>query len=115
MDNKTPDDPDKFPALGRALLWVEKPGGVEKIVYALYAVCAVLFLADFVYHKHSYLAIEDFPGFYALYGFFMCAALVVCAKVMRLFLKRPEDYYAPKDVESETFPEDHLEKVDYDA
>ncbi|MEP3333742.1 hypothetical protein [Sedimentitalea sp.] len=115
MDNKTPEDPKKFPALGRALLWVEKPGGVEKIVYALYAVCAALFAADFLYHKHTYLAIESFPGFYALYGFFMCAALVVCAKVMRVFLGRSEDYYAPKDVESEPFPEDQLEKVDYDA
>lgn len=115
MDNKTPEDPKNFPALGRALLWVEKPGGVEKIVYALYAVCAALFAADFLYHKHTYLAIENFPGFYALYGFFMCAALVVCAKVMRVFLGRSEDYYAPKDVESEPFPEDPLEKVDYDA
>ncbi len=115
MDNKTPDTPDTFPALGRALLWVEKPGGVKKIVYALYAVCALLFAADFLYHKHTYLAIENVPGFYALYGFFMCAALVVCAKVMRVFLGRPEDYYAPRDVESEAFPEDQLEKVDYDA
>ncbi len=115
MANRPDDNPEKFPALGRALLWVERPGGVEKIVYALYAVCAVLFAADFMYHKHSYLAIEDIPGFYALYGFFMCAALVVCAKGMRLFLKRREDYYAPKDVESEPFPEDQLERVDYDA
>ncbi len=113
-DNK-PDKPEDYPALGRMLMWVERPGGVEKIVYALYAVCAVLFLADFLYHKHIYVAIEGFPGFYALYGFFMCAALVICARGMRLFLKRPEDYYAPKDVESEPFPEDQLERVDYDA
>ena len=45
----------------------------------------------------------------------MCAALVICAKAMRLVLKRPEDYYAPKDVESEAYPEDQLEKVDHDA
>ena len=115
MANRRDDDPATFPALGRALLWVERPGGVEKIVYALYAVCAGLFAADFFYHKHTNLAIEEFPGFYALYGFFMCAALVICAKAMRLVLKRPEDYYAPKDVESEAYPEDQLEKVDHDA
>lgn len=115
MDNKSPENPDKFPALGRALLWVEKPGGVNKIVYTLYAVCAALFVADFLYHKHSYLAIEDFPGFYALWGFFICVALVVFAKVMRMFLSRSEDYYAPRDVESEAFPQDQLDRVDYDA
>ena len=45
MANRRDDDPATFPALGRALLWVERPGGVEKIVYALYAVCAGLFAA----------------------------------------------------------------------
>ena len=53
MANRRDDDPATFPALGRALLWVERPGGVEKIVYALYAVCAGLFAADFFYHKHT--------------------------------------------------------------
>ncbi len=115
MADRKPENPDNYPALGRMLMWIERPGSVEKIVYALYALCAALFAADFFYHKHSYVAVEDFPGFYALYGFFMCAALVICARGLRVFLKRPEDYYAPKDVESEPFPEDQLERVDYDA
>lgn len=115
MDNKPNDNPDKFPPLGRALLWVDRPGNVDKIAYTLYAVCAVLFLADFFYHKHSYFAVEDVPGFYGMYGFFLSSGLVICAKGMRLFLKRPEDYYAPKDVDSEPYPEDQLAKVDYDA
>lgn len=111
----TPEDTSSFPALGRALLWVDDKKGVRRIIYGLYTLCAGLFLADFLYHKHSYLSVEDIPGFYALYGFFMCAALVVCAKVMRLFLKRPEDYYAPRDVDSEAFPEDQLERIGHDA
>ena len=40
----------------------------------------------------------------------MCAALVVCERAMRIFLKRDEDYYAPKDVESEAYPEDQLSR-----
>ncbi len=108
-------DPFKLPWLGRNLLWLDNMRNVDRVVYALYGICAVLLIADFLYHKHSYLDIEDIPGFYAAYGFFMCAALVICAKGMRLFLKRPEDYYAPKDVESETFPEDQLDRESVDG
>ncbi len=109
------DDPARYPPLGRALLWVEKKRNVDRIVYALYILCAGLFVADFLYHKHVYLGIEEFPGFYALYGFVMCAMLVICAKAMRVVLKRPEDYYAPNDVESEDYPEDQLERIDTDG
>jgi hypothetical protein len=32
-------------------------------------------------------------GFFAWYGFVTCAAMVVGAKVLGIFLKRPDDYY----------------------
>ena len=103
-------DPASLPWLGRKLLWLDNMKNVDRIVYALFVVCAALFAADFFYHKHTYLEIEDIPGFYALYGFFMCAALVVCARAMRVILMRREDYYAPNDVESEDFPEDQVSR-----
>ena len=109
------DDPDKFPPLARFFLWADNPKSVNKLVYGLYILCAVLFLADFFYEKHVYLREEEFPGFYALYGFFMCALLVICAKGMRVFLKRDEKYYAPDGVESEDYPEDQLDKVNHDG
>lgn len=117
MDDHTDtrkDNPATYPALGRALLFLDNRRNVDLIVYGLFVLCAGLFLADFFYHKHTYMAVEEFPGFYALYGFFMCAGLVICARGMRIFLKRPEDYYAPKDVESEPYPEEGLgrERVD---
>lgn len=109
------DDPTRYPALGRSLLFLEKKENVDRVVYGLYILCAGLFVADFIYYKHVYLGIEEFPGFYALYGFVMCAMLVICAKAMRLVLKRPESYYAPEDVESEDYPEEQLERVDNDG
>lgn len=45
-----------------------------------------------------------------IYGFIMCAALVICAKVMRVFLMRAETYYSPKDTESEMHPDHDLRK-----
>ena len=35
-----PETPDTYPALGRLLTWVDKPGSGTKIFYALAALCA---------------------------------------------------------------------------
>lgn len=115
MDETRKDDPARYPPLGRALMWVDEPGNGKKIVYSLYAVCAALFLADFFYKKKALVDIEYVPGFYAIYGFVMCAALVICAKWMRLIVKGPEDLYGDKSIDTESYPEDQLERLDYDA
>ncbi len=112
---KRTEDSTNFPWLGQKLMFVDNMKNVDRIVYGLYAVCAILFLADFLYKKKTYLAAEAFPGFYAIYGFVMCAALVICAKLMRLVLKRDEAYYAPQDVEAEDYPEAGLDREQYDA
>ncbi len=103
-------DPAKLPALGRAMLFLDKKKNVDRIVYGLYAVCALLVIADIAYKKKTYFSIEYFFGFYGWYGFIMCALLVVCAKAMRRVLMRDETYYAPYDVESEDYPEDQLDR-----
>ena len=108
--NIKPTDPQKLPWLGRKLLWLDNMKNVDRIVFGLYGLCALLFVADFMYKKKTYLDLEDFPGFYALYGFIMCAALVICARGMRVILMRSEDYYSPNDVESEEHPEADLER-----
>lgn len=113
MDHK-PDNPQNFPWLGRKLLFLDDMSNVKRIVYGLYGLCALLFVADFVYKKKTYLAAENFPGFYALYGFFMCAGLVIAARMMRVVLKRDETYYSPNDVESEDHPEADLSRESVD-
>ena len=73
--------------------WLDEPGNVKKIIWALFAVCAALFLADAFFHKHSHFEAENVFGFYAIFGFVVCVALVLAAKGMRVFLMRSEDYY----------------------
>jgi len=104
------DDPETLPPLGRKLLFLDDMKNVDRIVYALYGICALLVLADFFYKKKYYVGVENWPGFYAFYGFFMCTGLVLGARSMRLFLKRDETYYAPYDVESEAYPEHDMER-----
>jgi len=73
--------------------WLDDPRNVTKIVWALVAVCIALFVADAFYHNHGHFAIEHVFGFFGLFGFIVCVALVLAAKWMRTFLLRPEDYY----------------------
>lgn len=73
--------------------WLDKPGNVNRLVYTLYAVCAVLVLVDFLYHKHVNFSFESWFGFFSWFGFIACVALVLVAKKMRKLVKRDEDYY----------------------
>jgi hypothetical protein len=73
--------------------WLDRPGSVDKIVRTVYAVCALLFLADLAYHKHPHFAAEEWFGFYGVYGFVSCVLLVLAAKELRRLLKRDEGYY----------------------
>jgi hypothetical protein len=73
--------------------WLDAPRNVTRIVWALVAVCCALFFADAFYQSHGVFAVEHLFGFYALFGFIVCVALVLAAKWMRIILMRPEDYY----------------------
>jgi len=73
--------------------WLDHPSNISIIVWILVAVCVLLFFSDAFYHKHSYFEIENMFGFYGVYGFFVCVALVLLAKLMRSVLMRPENYY----------------------
>lgn len=41
----------------------------------------------------AHFPIEELWGFYPLFGFLACAALIVIAKGLGVLLKRPDDYY----------------------
>lgn len=73
--------------------WLDEKHNVDKIYAALLLVCAGLIAADFFYDKHAKFAIEDWFGFFGVYGFVCCVFLVLAAKQLRKLLKRPEDYY----------------------
>lgn len=81
------------PPPGEKKYWLDDKRNVRKIVWALCIACAALFLADAFYHKHPYFEAEEWFGFYAIYGFVMCVALVLAAKWMRKIIMRDEDYY----------------------
>ena len=71
----------------------DNPRNVKITIYALVVVCAIAFIADAFVHRHVDHPAEAIFGFYALYGFFACVALVLVAKELRKVLMRKEDYY----------------------
>lgn len=71
----------------------DNPKNVKRVMYFLYASCALLLALDLVIHRHVLHSWENLFGFYPLYGFVGCVILVLVATGMRTFLMRPENYY----------------------
>jgi hypothetical protein len=44
----------------------------------------------------------------------MFTALILAAKTLRIFIKRPEDFYGEKAIDGESYPEEELEQVGHD-
>ena len=71
----------------------DNPRNVRFVVRLLVFCCALLFLLDFVLHRHVEHPWEAFSGFYAIYGFTACVILVLLARELRKLVMRKEKYY----------------------
>ena len=103
MPKKTPKDEPKR--------WLDHPENVKKFLNVFFGICGLLVLIDLVFslgwQKHAAFhdgmgglgeGPETWPGFYAIYGFISCAALILISKAMRGTKERPilmrdEDYW----------------------
>jgi len=73
--------------------WLDRSENVTKLYRGLWALGIALVVIDLFLHKHEELDFAAWFGFYAMYGFFACVALVLAAKKLRRILMRSEDYY----------------------
>ncbi|PPR71813.1 MAG: hypothetical protein CFH05_01440 [Alphaproteobacteria bacterium MarineAlpha3_Bin4] len=73
--------------------WLDDRQNITKVVWGLVILCGILFVADAFYDKHPHFIAETYFGFFGIFGFVVCVGLVLTAKVMRILLKRGEDYY----------------------
>ena len=94
----TPEPPD----LGPRAHWKEgeeapgmwdKKANADLLFRVLYAVAAVLVVADLFVHRHSEHPWEHVKEFYPIYGFVGIVILVFVAIGLRKLVMRPEDYY----------------------
>ena len=73
--------------------WLLRKENIRKLWIGFIAVLVVTVLVGLFVHQHVYFGIEDSFGFFAWYGFITCVGMVIFAKLLGIFLKRPEDYY----------------------
>ena len=57
------------------------------------AVLAITVLAEWFIPVDGRVDVDNWMGFGAVFGFLSCLAMVLLAKLLGWFLKRPEDYY----------------------
>ena len=80
--------------MNQELDFFDKPHNIKWILRVFYVLCAVVVALDLL-HRHSVHPWESLFGFYALYGFVACVALVLLAKWLRKLVMRDESYYDP--------------------
>ena len=73
--------------------WLLRKENIRTLWMIFIAVLLVTLVAGLFVHQHESFGIEDSFGFFAWYGFITCVGMVIFAKLLGLFLKRPEDYY----------------------
>lgn len=71
----------------------DNPRNVSRLLNVFYAFCALLFILDFIVHRHITHSWEDITGFFALFGFIAYVIMVMAAKLLRKTMMRKEDYY----------------------
>ncbi|MFQ5587161.1 MAG: hypothetical protein ACE5GF_10150, partial [Thermodesulfobacteriota bacterium] len=54
----------------------DKPKNVKRLLRIFFSSLVVLLLLDFFVHKHAYFPWEEWPEFYAIFGFVACVLLV---------------------------------------
>lgn len=74
--------------------WLVRPGTLRAIWTVFGIILAGLVAGDLFVHHHEHFRIDGVFGFYAWYGFGTCVLMVLGAKLLGVFLKRPDTYYS---------------------
>jgi len=77
--------------------WLDQPRNVKRLWRGFLVVLVLTVLAQLVVTLHPHFAVEGVFGFAAWYGFGTCVLMIVFAKLLSLWLKRPDSYYGRGD------------------
>lgn len=94
MTEPNPSDPNE------ELSWFEQPKNINLMIIGLVATCVLLLVIELVFghyfhdeHHHATFKTEEFFGYQAWIGFIAFVVVVALGSLLRLVIRRPEDYY----------------------
>lgn len=93
MASEKPAETKTRASFARLFAWTANPQTPNAILFTLVLACAGLVAIDFVHKRHVVFSFEAVKSFYGLFGFAAFVAIVQAARVLRILVKRPEDYY----------------------
>jgi hypothetical protein len=73
--------------------WLARPATIVKLWTAFAILLAATVLADRFVEHHAYFGLDGTFGFGAWFGFLSCVGLILFARALGAFLKRPDTYY----------------------
>ena len=73
--------------------WLDHTRNIKRLWLGFLLVLVLCLLAELILELHPQFWLEGIYGFHAWYGFLVCAAMILVAKVLALLLKRPDNYY----------------------
>ena len=77
--------------------WLTLPATIRKLWWIFGAVLALTVAAGIVLGHEPHFGIDGVFAFNAWYGFGACAALILIAKAIGVFLQRPDTYYGERN------------------
>ncbi len=73
--------------------WLDQPRNVQRLWRGFLVVLALTVAAELALDLHPHFGVEGIFAFHAWFGFVACAAMILVAKGLALWLKRPDTYY----------------------
>ena len=77
--------------------FLTRPRTIRGLWWIFSVLLALTVLAQLVFYVKGYFTVDGWLGFGAIYGFLSCLLMVLFARALRVFLKRPGDYYRERD------------------
>jgi hypothetical protein len=73
--------------------WLVRPKTIRLLWIGFAVILALTVAAQLMVDVHDYFTVDGWFAFYAIFGFVSCLGMVIFAKALGWFLKRPDTYY----------------------
>ena len=73
--------------------WFYRKYIIKKLRISSLVILGLVVLTESFIQLHPHFDIERLFGFYAIFGFLSCVALIIFAKLLGFLIKRKDDYY----------------------